>query len=183
MGRPKALLPWQGTTLLDHQVSALLEGGVDRVVVVFGHQAENLAPVVEGRQSVSWVINPHYLEGKTTSIKAGLAALIGQEPATVLLLNVDQPRAAATVREVLQSHRNSGSLITIPTYLGKGGHPIAVDSSLLPELRAINEETLGVKAVTQAHADLTNRTVTSTAEVLWDLNTPEQYEEALRSSG
>ena len=188
MGSPKALLLWQGTTLLDHQVSALLEGGADRVVVVLGHQAESLKPIIEGRHRVNWVVNPHYAQGKTTSIKVGLnqlslKALGDEEPVAILILNVDQPRSSATIRGLLQRHRAYSGLITIPTYRGKGGHPIAIDPSLLPELSAITEETLGVKAVVQAHADSTNRTEMSTAEVLWDLNTPEEYEEALRSSG
>ena len=188
MGRPKALLPWRGTTLLDHQISALLEGGADRVVVVLGHQAENLKPIIEGRHGIDWVINPNYAQGKTTSIKVGLnqlslKALGDEEPATILILNVDQPRSPATIRELLQRHRAYSGLITIPTYGGRGGHPIAIDPSLLPELSVITEDTLGVKAVVQAHADSTNRTEMATAEVLWDLNTPEEYQEALQSSG
>ena len=158
------------------------------MVVVLGHQAEKLRPIIEGRHGVNWVINPNYAQGKITSIKVGLnqLSLMGlgnEQPAAILILNVDQPRSSATIRGLLQRHREYPGLITIPTYRGKGGHPIVMDPSLLPELSAITEETLGVKAVVQAHADSTNRTEMPTAEVLWDLNTPEEYEEALRSSG
>ena len=33
MGKAKALLAWRGATLLEHQLSCLLEGGVSEVVV------------------------------------------------------------------------------------------------------------------------------------------------------
>ena len=181
MGRPKALLPWRGTTLLAHQLDALLAGGADRVVVVLGHRPEDRQPIVQERSGVTGVINPAYAQGKTTSIKAGLSALGSPEPGTILLLNVDQPRSPDTIRQLLRHHVESKGLITIPTYAGKGGHPIAVDSALLPELQCISEETLGIKSVVRAHQDATFRVEMAIAEVLLDLNTPEEYEEALHS--
>ena len=181
MGSSKALLPWQGTTLLAHQVSVLLEGGVDRVVVVLGHQAENLKPIIEGWHGVTWYLNLDFAQGKTTSIKAGLNAVGAGEIAAILILNVDQPRSSSTIRDLLQRHREGGGLITVPTFQNKGGHPIAMDPSLLPELKTISEDTSGIKAVVRAHADSTRRTEMATPEVLRDLNTPEEYLEALRS--
>ena len=183
MGRPKALLDWEGTTLLDYQISALRVAGVGRVVVVLGHQPENLTPIISGRQGVDWTVNPNYAQGKTTSIKAGLNALCsgGNDISVILILNVDQPRTSGTVREVLRRHRETGKLVTIPTFKGKGGHPIALDPILMPELLLIVEETFGVKAVVQAHADSTNRTEMPDSEILWDLNTPEEYQAALQS--
>ena len=188
MGSSKALLAWRGTSLLDYQITALRQGGVDRVVVVLGHQPETLKQILKDRAGVTWTVNLDYARGKTTSIKAGLNAL---DPAefddigrwAILILNVDQPRSPETVREVLRRHRETGMLITIPTFTGKGGHPIVLDSALLPELRSIVEENFGVKAVVRAHADSTQRTEMPTAEVLWDLNTPEDYQAALQSQG
>ena len=183
MGQLKALLQWQGASLLQHQVKTLLSAGVDRVVVVVGHRAGELTALLEGIDGATWRLNPDYLEGKTTSIKAGLGALDSESTGTVLVLNVDQPRSAETVRFLLDRHQRSGSLITIPEYEGKGGHPILLDASLLGELLQIDEETLGVKAVVRRHQDSTARVAMDGPEVLWDLNTPEQYEEALRVQG
>ena len=180
MGQLKALLPWQGDTLLGHQVTALQEAGIDRVLVVLGHQAERLRPLLEGRDGVEWVFNPDYLLGKTTSIRAGLAVLKEESVEALLILNVDQPRNAETVRFLLAQHRCSDFLITIPTFGGKGGHPIIVSPTLLGDLMAITEDTQGIRAVVTGHQERTQRLEVETAEVLWDLNTPEQYEAALR---
>ena len=188
MGSSKALLAWGGTSLLDYQITALRQGGVDRVIVVLGHQPEMLKPILEDREGVTWTFNPDYARGKSTSIKAGLNALdsgdlVNTGISVILILNVDQPRSPETVRDVLRRHRESGKLITIPTFKGKGGHPIALDPALLPELRSIVEENFGVKAVVRAYADSTQRTEMPTAEVLRDLNTPEEYQAALQSQG
>ncbi|MEK7814756.1 MAG: nucleotidyltransferase family protein, partial [Chloroflexota bacterium] len=147
MGQLKALLPWNGTPLIEHQIAALQGAGVDLVVVVLGHEAQRVKALVGVKEGVTCVVNPDYMEGKTTSIKAGLNALGHEEPAALLILNVDQPRTAGAIRRLLQQHRQGRSLITIPTYRGKGGHPLVLDPSLLDELRSISEETLGLMAV------------------------------------
>ena len=183
MGELKALLPWQGRSLVVHQVTELADAGVDRVVVVLGHRHEELVPKVQGERNVEWVLNSDYLEGKTTSIKVGLRALEDSLPETLLLLNVDQPRSSDTVGYLLRQHRSSPSLITIPTYGGKGGHPVVFDGALLDELGRITEETQGIREVVRRHQAGTSRIEMETPEVLWDLNTPEQYREALENLG
>mgnify|MGYP000882403905 FL=1 len=181
MGRLKALLPWQGTTLIESQLRSLLSGGVERIVVVLGHDCDRLKPIVESVEGASWVLNPDYLQGKTTSLKIGVSALDDEPVADLLLLNVDQPRTVETVRVLVARHDSSESVITIPTYRGKGGHPIMISAALLPEMAVIEEETEGLLAVVRRHADATDRFEVDDPSVLWDLNTPEQYEQALAS--
>lgn len=183
MGQLKALLPWRGQTLLEHQVAALRGGGADRVIVVLGHRADELSPLLDGMEGVSWTVNPDYLQGKTTSIKAGLSASDSAAIDVILLLNVDQPRDAADVARVLEVHRAHGYAITVPEYRGKGGHPIALSAALLPELLEIDEESQGIKAVVRHRPESVNRIPLDNPGILLDLNTPEQYRAALESTG
>ena len=181
MGELKALLPWQGQSLIAHQVQALSDAGVDRIVVVLGHRREELAPEIEENPRAEWTLNPDYAQGKTTSIQAGLRALDSRLPGAILLLSVDQPRSAETIEEVLRQHRSVEPMITIPTCGGKGGHPIVFDGALIDELSRIKEETQGIREVVQRHREGTRRVELGREEVLWDLNTPEQYRAALES--
>ena len=202
MGELKALLPWHDRPLIEHQVSALKSAGVSRTIVVLGHQSERLESLIEGRSGIQWVYNPDYKQGKTTSIKAGLHALKVSSipPATeeqgevvrlpreesALILNVDQPRSADTIRRVMELHRRADSakracLITIPTYGGKGGHPIILSLSLMDELMDISEDTLGVKDVVRRHVKETQRVEIDCPEILLDLNTPQDYLKALET--
>jgi len=105
------------------------------------------------------------------------------QPQALLLLNVDQPRSAGVIRFLLEDHLSQGSLITIPTHNGKGGHPIILSPTLLDELRGIDEETFGIKAVLQRHLEDTRRVVMDSPEVLWDLNTPEEYQKVVSAQG
>ena len=183
MGQLKALLPWQGTTLLSHQLAALDTAGVGCLMVVLGHRAGELQEVLQSEKAacpgLDWVVNPDYLQGKTTSIKAGLRALSAHNPQTILILNVDQPRRPALLGYLLRQHRAAAALITIPAYRGKGGHPVIVDAALLDDLDGITEETQGLRAVMARHKAFIHRAEVDTPEALWDLNTPEEYRAAL----
>ena len=181
MGELKALLPWRGQTLLEHQISALREGGADRLVVVLGHRAEELQSLVDSSPGASWAFNPDFLQGKTTSLKVGLSAVDPAAVSEILLLNVDQPRSAPDISHILDVHRASGYAITVPTFRGKGGHPIVLSCDLLEDLLAIDEESQGIKAVVRRRPEAVNRVPIDNPEILLDLNTPEQYQEAVET--
>ena len=195
MGGLKALLPWQGKSLLEYQVATLTSAGVSLTVVVLGHQSERLQALLMHRKRVRWVHNPDYRQGKTTSLKTGLRALLQAqgsslglpEASAVLVLNVDQPRYPDTIRQIMERHRrgvvnaSAGQtwLITVPTYKGKGGHPVILSTSLMAELMEISEEDMGLKAVVRRHEGETQRVEIDSPEILLDLNSPQDYDKAI----
>ena len=139
--------------------------------------------MLDGLPDVRWAHNPDYLQGKTTSLKTGLRAISEAHPEFFLVLNVDQPRPAQIVAQVIESHSASKHLVTIPCHQGKGGHPVAISSTLIPELLEITEEEEGMKAVMRRHASETHRLELGNSDLLLDLNTPEEYQRALTLSG
>ena len=181
MGTLKPLLDWFGAPLVQRQIESLKAGGVDEVYVVIGNRAYEVQEAIRG-EGVQSVINPHYREGKSTSIKAGLAEL-PKGATTIMLLAVDQPRPAWLVEKMLTSHLESNALISCPRYNGHGGHPLIFDGSLRQELDAISEEFQGVRKVMKAHADEVNWVPIESAIVRLDMNTPESYEAAKDAFG
>ena len=181
MGRPKPLLPWRGTTLVEHQIDALFRGGASEVVVVVGHEADAVAAQV-ACTGARCVVNPDYLQGKTTSIKAGLIAVSADADA-IMLLAVDQPRTDAIVSAVVRAHVSGDYLITSPRYEGHGGHPLIFAASLREELARISEEKQGIREVFQAHRDSVQEYALDDAMIRLDLNTPEAYEDAAKRYG
>lgn len=182
MGTPKALLDWHGAPLIQRQVDTLIEAGLSPIIVVLGHAYEELSPVVPDVPGVLIVHNPDYRNGKTTSIKAGASELQRHGPGdSLLLLNVDQPRTADLIKRVLNAHNNGDALVTVPTWGGKGGHPIVLSATLLGELLEIREETLGVKELRIRHENRTQRVDLGDPQVALDMNTPEDYRKALET--
>ena len=178
MGRQKALLPWGGTTLIQHQVLALLEAGASQVVAVLGYRAETLRSLVEEVPGVRTVLNLRYRTGKSSSVRAGLRHVEPQAEG-ILVLAVDQPRSANVMRRIVAAHRELGSLITHPAYGGKGGHPIIFSRALLPELMRIRESRQGLREVVERHRAEVSPIEVDDPEVLLDLNVPEDYQRAV----
>ncbi len=193
MGQLKALLPFRDASLIQYQVGSLNEAGVGRIVVVLGHEIALLSPLLEGTPGVQWVENPDYRQGKTTSIKAGMRSLQDGDAASrasgIMVLNVDQPRTSACMRRIMEEHighrngPNAPHLLTIPTFQGKGGHPIIFHPSLVPEVLEIEEGAQGLKALVRRYESRTLRMDMDSPEVLFDLNTAEDYKAALAHFG
>ena len=79
MGTPKALLEWGGRPLLGHQLAVLQKSRVDECIVVLGREAARLSGLVEPLlRRPGWkargVVNPRPADGRSSSIRAGLAA-------------------------------------------------------------------------------------------------------------
>ena len=176
MGFLKPLLDWHGVPLVGYQIRSLWDGGVSEIVVVVGHGHADVTPYVEA-EGAKWVINPNYLDGKTTSIKVGLHA-VSRHATGFLLLSVDQPRPPSVVKAVLDSHLERGAAVTSPRHKRRNGHPIVFSWLLRPELEAITEEKQGLREVFRAHRDDVNEAPVEDPIAVLDLNTPAEYEAA-----
>jgi len=173
MGSPKALLAWQGATLIEYQIAQLRTAGVGDVIAVLGHRSEDILPLVTAA-SARGIVNETYREGRASSLRAGATAAEGAQ--TVVVISVDQPRPAAVTRRLLTEHTSG---ITVPSHGGRRGHPVVLDGALLPELREVDEATHGLRAVLARHAAEVREVPFHSAIVLLNLNTPEDYQQAI----
>ena len=147
-----------------------------------GHRAETLRPLVERFPRAKAVLNLRYRTGRSSSVRAGLRH-VDPRAKDILVLAVDQPRSSEVVGKVIAAHRRSGSAITYPAYLGKGGHPIIFARALLPELVRIRESRHGLREVLERHRSEALRIEVDDADVLLDLNLPEDYLRAVGEEG
>ena len=125
------------------------------------------------------MVNPDYIQGKATSVKAGLRH-ISASTRGILVLAVDQPRPANILEALVAAHLEGTALITCPVYRGHTGHPLIFAASLLPEMLAITEEGQGLREVTHRHSKDTHRMDVDSPIVTVDVNSPEQFREAER---
>ncbi len=178
MGQPKALLPWHGGTLVEFQIEQLMTSGIAGLVLVLGHEAEKIRSVARSLPRTSIVLNPHYAMGKASSVRTGMDAIPDDSDA-VLVLSVDQPRRSGMIRNLLQAFEATNALITVPAFEGRHGHPTIFARDLFAEMRAITEETQGLRAVRHRHRDRTHVVETANRMPLIDINTPDNYQAAL----
>ena len=77
MGNFKPLLPLGPDNFIERTISLYRSVGIDDILVVVGHEAQRVIPVLEG-MGVNWVLNEHYDRGMFSSIQTGVRALQGQ---------------------------------------------------------------------------------------------------------
>ena len=175
MGRPKALLPIDGRTFIERIVAALKHGGIERIVVVVGFNAEELRRQI-AHLPVEILVNPDFQLGQLSSLQVAVRHLQADKNCHGMMVHlVDHPYIdPQLVQLMLRRFDESKPSIVVPRYRGKRGHPVIFSSSLFAELlNAPMDE--GAKAVVNAHRDQTLEIETEDVGITLDIDTPELY--------
>jgi CTP:molybdopterin cytidylyltransferase MocA len=170
MGAFKPLLPFGNKTVIECCIDYLHEGGIEELVVVLGHRAEDIRQRVSG---VTFALNPDPDSEMGASIAAGVRELPEAANATLIAL-VDHPAIPATVVTKLLDSWQRGARLVIPTWHGRGGHPVLVDLSFRPELLNL-PATGGLRALFEAHANLVKRQPVDSPFIARDMDTWDDY--------
>jgi molybdenum cofactor cytidylyltransferase len=174
MGRPKALIPYQGSTFLEHLMAVTRHPAVGVTRIVLGAGADELQRLLK-LAAPTVVINPDWEQGQLSSIQAGLRSLAGLSTEGMVLCPVDHPLVSAKLVEELiakfYAHRTEGKTIVVPTYDGRRGHPIILSSALYGELLEAPVDK-GARAVVWAHQAEVLEVPTGEEGVLLNINDP-----------
>jgi molybdenum cofactor cytidylyltransferase len=136
LGRPKQLLNLSGEPLLRRVLRNAVASELAEVVLVLGHQAEEIASAV-GELGQRVVVNPDYAEGQSTSVRVGLGAIDPSAGAVVFLLG-DQPQVGPQIIDsLIDRFRETGASIVMPSYGGVPANPVLFAAEIFPELAAI----------------------------------------------
>ena len=130
----KPLLAVGGITFLEHAIGLFRSAGIENIVTVVGHRAQELLPVVQAAAS-RYVINAGYRNGMFSSIQAGIAAL--RDPGDAFfLLPVDIPLVQPdTVRELVDGfYRHSAPSVCHPRFKSRRGHPPLINTRLVDRI-------------------------------------------------
>ena len=169
MGFPKALLRYREATFLD-RLAGLFAARCSPVIVVLGAEAERIRASVG--PPATFVMNPDWARGQTTSMQCGLRA-VPPEADGVLFTLVDHPAVApATIDALLAGPR--ATLLRVPRSNGRRGHPIWFSRELIPEFLALPENG-AARDVVRGHAAQTQFLDVDDPGILADIDDPEAY--------
>lgn len=179
MGTQKLLLPWAGTTVVGHIVDELVLSAIGRIIVVVGHQGPLVTAELADRP-VHVVENPDYRSGMLSSVRCGLAALPHQCAAALVALG-DQPAVSSTlVDRMIRAFDSTKKGLVVPVRDGKRGHPLLIAVRYFDEILTRYDD-VGLRGLARAHGDDVLELATASDDVLWDIDTPEDYQR--RSAG
>lgn len=174
MGEFKPMLELGGSTVIKQVIHTLKQAGADPIVVIVGNHAQELSAHL-AEEKVTCLNNKNYDSNEMLdSIKIGMHYLVGKCDA-VLFTPADIPLFKT---ETVESLMKSGAEIAKPVCDGIGGHPLYMKTSLIPSMLTYNGSE-GLKGALAPHWDKMIRIQVSDEGILYDADTPEDYQKIL----
>lgn len=174
MGRIKALLPFRGKPILGCVVDHARRSFLNQIIVVLGSASDQIQQGVDLKQ-VRLLINKHYDEGQSTSLKTGLSGISEETDAVVFILG-DQPLIGPEViNALIEGFRRTSAPFVIPTFEGKRGNPVLIDRTVFHRISQLKGD-VGARALFNEYEDEIEEIEVKNHGILFDLDTWDDYE-------
>lgn len=161
-----------GKPMIARVVDNVLSSKARPILVVTGHQAEQVEQALGGRP-IRYVHAANYADGLSASLKEGIAAVPPECSAAVVCLG-DMPLVTGRMIDRLMSmyDPDEGRLIVMPTFRGKQGNPMLWDRRFFQEILEITGDS-GARFLVGKHADVVVEVEMADDAVLRDFDTTE----------
>ncbi|MCA1029845.1 nucleotidyltransferase family protein [Bacillus timonensis] len=179
MGKTKALLPYNDTTLLNYQISQFNQSLLNETIVVLGHDATSILHSLTTLPS-KIMMNSHFHNGKSSSIKVGVKNS-STSAQMILIANVDQPVSTRIINKMCAEFIKKRPKIIIPTYKQKRGHPVLFCSSLRSDLLSVSEQTQGLREIIHRYSSSIQEIELDEPSILHNFNTPNDLSKLLET--
>lgn len=182
MGEAKQLLLLNEQPLLEHVICRSLAAPFSEIIIVVGFEAQRIQQAISIKDHrIRWVINNDYSFGQSSSLKIGITHFSKKHDGMMIFLG-DLP---FILNETIQSVFQEGmkmlteyeeSFIVQPSYQGIIGHPVFFGHIDLSLFMNIQGDT-GAKAI-KKQISCRKQLIVEDKGILFDIDTPEEYEEA-----
>jgi molybdenum cofactor cytidylyltransferase len=180
MGGPNKLLAeLGGKTLVRIVTEQALVSKAKGVIVVTGHQAEQVEKALQGL-NVKFVRNPDFAQGLAGSVKAGVAAVPDSADGAVICLG-DMPLIDAHLidRLIEAFAPDRGNLIAVPVSDGRRGNPVLWSRRFFNELMTLDGD-IGARHLIAKHSEAVAEVPVEGHGAFLDIDTPQALAAAQR---
>ena len=181
--KPKSLLELDGVPLIRRQIMVLQGAGVTELVVVLGHHASEIAPLLQNL-TVKLVTNTNPEASPISSQRLGLQSLSGQTDAVLMAL-ADQPLIdTPDVQQLIAGfqQRPAATSLLFPRVQGQPGNPVIFTAAVRNAILACPPE-VGCKQWRQQHTPQIHAFDCDNLHFVQDVDTPEDIDKLRLSSG
>ncbi|MDR7303028.1 nucleotidyltransferase family protein [Haloactinomyces albus] len=153
LGRPKALVDYGGTLLVERAAGVLTESGCEPTLVVLGAAAEEVTRRAHLPRA-TLLTNPHWASGMASSLHTALDTLAGSDRyddvTALLVLPVDMPGITVQAARRVAAHASSSALAAA-SYAGVRGHPVLLGREHWAGIRASATGDAGAREYLRHH--------------------------------
>jgi molybdenum cofactor cytidylyltransferase len=173
----KLLADVDGVPMVRATVAEVAAAGLERVVVVTGHEASRVREALGGLDAagapLEFVHNRDYAHGLSTSLARGIEA-VGEDIDALLVCLGDMPRVRARdlARLLAAFDPVEGRCICVPTFRGKRGNPVLWDRSYFQEMCAVRGD-VGARHLIGEHDEAVCEVAMDHDGVLLDVDSPQ----------
>ena len=168
----KLLLPLDGVPIIRHAALALVDAGLNEIVVVTGADAGEVTAALKGLP-LSFIHNPAYEAGMGSTIAAAANAF--EAGRSLLICLGDMPCVAPATIAALLVDGDPGEAIRIPVSQGRRGHPVHFGALYLTAVQKLTGDT-GAREIVRANASLVREVAVEDPGILVDVDTPAMLE-------
>jgi molybdenum cofactor cytidylyltransferase len=173
MKQQKLLLPFQEKTVIEKVVRIAEQVVKSNIVVVLGADHEKVRRQT-GKPDLKYVVNEDFMKGMLSSVICGFEALPENARVALLFLG-DQPQIPADVAlQVVSAWREKNKGIVIPSWSGKRGHPVLIETRYRNEIKKLDPEK-GLRTLSEKFREDVFEVECDAPEILRDIDTPEDY--------
>ena len=173
MKSQKLLLSFNGKTIIETVVENAANSVKSNVMVVLGSHREQIKAQLVN-YPVKFCVNKNYLDGMMSSVICGFNALPNEAKAALVFLG-DQPQIPSQVTElVIDAWHKSNKGIILPTFNGKRGHPVLIETRYKTEIGNLDPEK-GLRTLSEKFKNDVYEVECTVPEILRDIDTQEEY--------
>lgn len=174
----KLLALYQGKPLVRHVAEAALGANLAGVMVVTGHEHQNVRAALDGLPLI-FVQNADYASGMASSLKIGFAARPKDWQSAIILLG-DMPLVdAALIGEIADADRDDFIAI-VPVFDGVRGNPVLLSAKLASDIENLSGDA-GARHLLRERKDVIELPVKHGAAHV-DIDTPDALAHLAQSS-
>jgi putative nucleotidyltransferase with HDIG domain len=159
--------------VIESTIATFRNAGITRIVVVTGHEAAQLLPLLRAGGIVA-VHNPDFASGMYSSVQVGIKSL-PEDIDACFLLPADIPLVRpSTVKTIIGRYESRHPSIIYPVFRGQHGHPPLIARRLFAEILA-GDGAGGLRALLQRHQADASEVDVFDEGILLDMDAPEDY--------
>lgn len=181
--RPKSLLELGGVPLIRRQLIALSSAGVDELVVVLGHYADQIEETIK-EFPVKLVRNPDPDAGQVSSLRLGLQSLSIKLDAVLIAL-ADQPLInSQDIKDLIGAYkkRPQNTHVVQPTVDGLPGNPVMFSNEVRKQI-LLGDTHMGCRQWQSANPSQVHPWISTNSHYRTDVDTLEDIDALAERTG